>query len=168
MKNIFKRVPKIHSDETRLECFFLEAQRGTLNLSKAVRLLARCLFNEDELVVESIKDLDQHKVDLLHAETTKWYNCTMTEVRQGKLRAPAPSYFSQLCPSASLKSARRSAPRTGESARHSSQTATRRSCSACRRCSTSPISCLSRPTSSLNNPNHHRIVQLSKIRKYNF
>lgn len=59
-----------------------EAQRGTLNLSKAVRLLARCLFNEDELVVESIKDLDQHKVDLLHAETTKWYNCTMTEVRQ--------------------------------------------------------------------------------------
>ncbi|CAG5097503.1 Oidioi.mRNA.OKI2018_I69.XSR.g15103.t1.cds [Oikopleura dioica] len=59
-----------------------EAQRGTLNLSKAVRLLARCLFNEDELVVESIKDLDQHKVDLLHSETTKWYNCTMTEVRQ--------------------------------------------------------------------------------------
>ena len=61
----------------------LEAERGTLNLSKAVRLLARCLFNEDELVVESIKDLDQHKVDLLHAETARWYNCTMTEVRQG-------------------------------------------------------------------------------------
>ena len=60
-----------------------EAERGTLNLSKAVRLLARCLFNEDELVVESIKDLDQHKVDLLHAETARWYNCTMTEVRQG-------------------------------------------------------------------------------------
>lgn len=68
-------------------CFFikyiLEAERGTLNLSKAVRLLARCLFNEDELVVESIKDLDQNKVDLLHAETARWYNCTMTEVRQG-------------------------------------------------------------------------------------
>ena len=61
----------------------LEAERGTLNLSKAVRLLARCLFNEDELVVESIKDLDQNKVDLLHAETARWYNCTMTEVRQG-------------------------------------------------------------------------------------
>jgi hypothetical protein len=63
-----------------------EAERGTLNLSKAVRLLARCLFNEDELVVESIKDLDQHKVDLLHAETARWYNCTMTEVRQGKTK----------------------------------------------------------------------------------
>lgn len=59
-----------------------------MNLSKAVRLLARCLFNEDELVVESIKDLDQHKVDLLHSETTKWYNCTMTEVRQGEQKYP--------------------------------------------------------------------------------
>ena len=169
MKNIFQRVPKIHFGETRLECFFLEAQRGTLNLSKAVRLLARCLFNEDELVVESIKDLDQHKVDLLHAETTKWYNCTMTEVRQGKLRGlPAQFNLSQLCHSAFLKFGRRNAPRTGESVRRSSRTAILRSCLACRQCSTSLTSCPNQLTSSLNNPNHRRIVQLSKIRKYNF
>ena len=36
------------------------------------------------LFVESIKDLDQDRIDLLFEETTKWYNCTIADARQRK------------------------------------------------------------------------------------
>ena len=59
-----------------------EAQSGQLNLSKAVRLFIRCLFHDDELLVGSIKEMDKKKIELLFDEVTKWYSCTLTDVRQ--------------------------------------------------------------------------------------
>ena len=62
--------------------FFSDAQNGSLNLSRFVRMLIKCLFTDDELVVGSIKYLDKHKISLMHEEASRWYNCNMTEVRQ--------------------------------------------------------------------------------------
>ncbi|CAG5102251.1 Oidioi.mRNA.OKI2018_I69.chr1.g213.t1.cds [Oikopleura dioica] len=66
---------------TRLMAIREEIDRG-LNLSKVIRRLMNIVFAKEELLVESIKDVNSEKIEMIVKEAQRWYNCRSTEVRQ--------------------------------------------------------------------------------------
>jgi len=60
----------------------LDATTGNMKLSKAVRQYSSIVFDKDEKIANSVKDLDAQKVKLIHQELAKWYNCREKDIRQ--------------------------------------------------------------------------------------